>query len=159
MSTHNISAPCMAQDYANNLVFELEKAFWDERGKGARFRVTTVGRQFFTEQCLPALQSSEIEEMIGTIEAKLREHGIVRQVSVERDGRLLRVQVAGCVHRPVEDKLVAAGAKPFTCIPANLIVLAIEEKLDRPVELAEIKLEDGACKVLLALFDARPFLG
>lgn len=154
MSTHNIS-----QDYANNLVFELEKAFWDERGKGARFRVTTVGRQFFDEECLPALESTDIEAMICAIEDKLREHGIVRQVAVERDGRLLRVRIAGCVHRPVEEKLIAAGAKPFTCVPANLIVLAIEEKLDRPCEIAEIKLEDGGCRVLLVLFDERPFLG
>jgi hypothetical protein len=44
-------------------------------------------------------------------------------------------------------------------VPANLIVLAIEDKLDRPVELAEIKLEDGACQVLLVLFEQRPVLG
>jgi hypothetical protein len=149
----------ISQDYANDLIFELEKAFWDERGKGARFRVTTVGRSFFREQCLPALKSSDIEEMIAAIEGTLRAHGIVKQVSVDRDGRLLRVRVEGCAHRPVEDGLVAAGAMPFTCVPANLIVLAIEEKLDRPVELAEIRLEEGACHVLLVLFEERPFLG
>ena len=46
--------------------------------------------------------------------------------------------------------------EPFTCIPANLVVLAIEETLDRPVELAEIKVEDGACHLLLVLFESRP---
>ena len=40
-------------DYANTLIFELEKAFFDERGKGARFRMTTVGREFFQDKCLP----------------------------------------------------------------------------------------------------------
>ncbi len=50
------------------------------------------------------------------------------------------------------------GIEPFTCVPANLIVLAIEEKLDSPVEMAEIKLEDGACQLLLVLFDKRPTL-
>jgi hypothetical protein len=149
----------MSQDYANDLIFELQKAFWDERGKGARFRVTTVGRQFFTEKCLPRLQSPEIEEMIRVVEAALREEGIVSQVTAERDGRLLRVRITGCIHRPVEDKLAAAGVRPFTCVPANLIVLAIEERLDRPAEIAEIKLEDGACHVLVVLFDERPFLG
>ena len=34
-------------DYANSLMYELEKAFWDERGKGARFRMTKVGNQYF----------------------------------------------------------------------------------------------------------------
>jgi hypothetical protein len=36
--------------------------------------------------------------------------------------------------------------------------LAIEERLDRPVELAEIKTEEGACQLLLVVFDARPTL-
>jgi hypothetical protein len=55
--------------------------------------------------------------------------------------------------------MVAHGIEPFTCVPANLIVLAVEDKLDRPVELAEIKLEEGACQLLLVVFDQRPTLG
>jgi hypothetical protein len=148
----------ISQEYANDLIFELEKAFWDERGKGARFRVTTVGREFFRAECLPRLQSTEIDDMIRVVESALRDKGIVSQVSATRDGRLLRVHIEGCAHRAVEDRLVAQETKPFTCVPANLIVLAIEEKLDRPAELAEIKLEDGACHVLIVLFDQRPVL-
>jgi len=148
----------ISQEYANDLIFELEKAFWDERGKGARFRVTTVGREFFRAECLPRLQSTEIDDMIRVVESALKDKGIVSRVSAEADGRLLRVRIHGCAHRAIEDRLVAQETKPFTCVPANLIVLAIEEKLDRPAELAEIKLEDGACHVLIVLFDQRPVL-
>jgi hypothetical protein len=148
----------ISQEYANDLIFELEKAFWDERGKGARFRVTTVGREFFRAECLPRLQSTEIDDMVRVVESTLRDKGIVSQVSATRDGRLMRVRIEGCAHRTIEDRLVAQETKPFTCVPANLIVLAIEEKLDRPAELAEIKLEDGACHVLIVLFDQRPVL-
>jgi hypothetical protein len=148
----------ISQDYANDLIFELEKAFWDERGKGARFRVTTVGREFFQTMCLPRLQSTEIGDMVRVLESALQEQGIVSGVSAEADGRMLRVRVAGCAHRSVEDRMVANETKPFTCVPANLIVLAIEEKLDRPAELAEIKLEEDACHIQLVLFDQRPFI-
>ena len=144
--------------YANSLMYELEKAFWDERGKGARFRVTTVGREYFEAKCLPLIQSSEFDSILHTIEEFLHQEGIAAKVAYTREERLLRVRVEGCVHRPVEDKMAARGIEPFTCVPANLIVLAIEEKLDRPVELAEIKLEDGACQLLLVLFDQRPSL-
>ena len=82
--------------------------------------------------------------------------GIVAGISHEIDGQLLRLEVQGCLHEKVEQRLVAKGVEPFTCIPANLVVLAIEETLDRPVELAEIKVEDGACHMLLALFESRP---
>jgi hypothetical protein len=146
----------ISKDYANDLIFEMEKAFWDERGKGARFRLTTVGREFFKTKCLSRLQSFEIDDIVRTIEAVLRENGIAARMSAESDGRLLRVRIEGCAHRPVEDRMVAHETKPFTCVPANLIVLAMDEKLNRPAELAEIKLEEGACQVLIVLFDKRP---
>jgi hypothetical protein len=117
-----------------------------------------VGREFFQTRCLPRLQSTEIGDMVRVLESALQEQGIVSGVSAEADGRMLRVRVAGCAHRSVEDRMVANETKPFTCVPANLIVLAIEEKLDRPAELAEIKLEEDACHIQLVLFDQRPFI-
>jgi hypothetical protein len=143
-------------DYANDLMYELEKAFWDERGRGARFRVTTVGRDYFVDKCLPRIKTSDVETIIGTIEHILEEEGIVASISHEIDDQLLRLKVQGCLHESVEHRLVAKGVEPFTCIPANLVVLAIEETLDRPVELAEIKVEDGVCHLLLVLFESRP---
>lgn len=146
-------------DYVNGLMFEMEKAFWDERGKGARFRMTTIGREYFKTKCLPLIQSPEIDHILQVIKNVLVSEGIVGQVSYSRDERMLQVNMEGCVHRNVEDRMAAYGIEPFSCMPANLIVLAIEEKLDRPVELAEIKLEEGVCKLLLVLFDQRPSLG
>lgn len=143
-------------DYANSLVYELEKAFWDERGRGVRFRTTTVGREYFQARCLPLLQSADLDSILLTIAELLQQEGIAGNVTCRREDRLLRVRVEGCVHRHVEDRMAAHGIEPFTCVPANLIVLAIGEKLGRPVELAEIKLEDGACQLLLVVFDPRP---
>ena len=51
-------------DYANSLMYELEKAFWDERGKGARFRMTKVGYQYFDEKVRPLLKSTEVEDIM-----------------------------------------------------------------------------------------------
>jgi hypothetical protein len=146
----------ISREYANDMIFELEKAFWDERGKGARFRLTTLGRDFFRNKCLTKIQSTEIPDMVATIEGVLKENGIINGMSVVVDGRLLRVRIEGCTHRPVEDRMMAHETKPFACLPANMIVLAVDEKLNRPAELAEIKLVDGACEVLIVLFDKRP---
>ncbi len=145
-------------DYANSLLFELEKSFWDERGRGARFRTTTVGRDYFKEKCLPLMRSANLDEILRVVKDVLEKGGIALDVSHDKEERLLRVRVTGCVHRPVEDKMLAHGIDPFTCVPANLVALAIEEKLDRPVELAEIKIDDGGCQLLLVLFEARPTL-
>ena len=147
----------ISRDYANDMIFELEKAFWDERGKGARFRLTTLGRDFFKTKCLPKMQSDDIAAMVKAIEDVLKENGIISGMSVKIDGRLLRVRIEGCAHRPVEDRMMAHETKPFACLPANMIVLAVDEKLNRPAELAEIKLVDGACEVLIVLFDKKPY--
>jgi hypothetical protein len=144
--------------YANGLIFELEKAFWDERGRGARFRTTTVGREYYRERCLPEIQSGEMDAILGELKEILQRDGVAEDIAYDREQRLVRVRVQGCVHRPVEDRLIAQGVEPFTCIPANLIALAIEDKLDRPVELAEIKVEGDACQLLMVVFEARPTL-
>lgn len=151
MSSHSVPL-----DYVNSIVYDLQKAFWDERGRGARFRVTTVGREYFLDKCLPKIKTPDVETIVATIAQTLEEEGVVASISHEVDGRLLRLKVQGCLHESVEQRMVAKGIEPFTCIPANLVVLAIEELLDRPVELAEIKIEDGACHMLLALFESRP---
>jgi hypothetical protein len=143
-------------DYANSIIYDLQKAFWDERGRGARFRVTTVGRDYLLDRCLPRIKAQDVETIIGTVEQILEEEGIATSISHEVDDRLLRLKVQGCVHQTVEQRMVAKGIEPFTCIPANLVVLAIEEILDRPVELAEIKIGDGVCHLLLVLFESRP---
>ena len=152
---HNKMIPL---DYVNSLMFELEKSFWDERGRGARFRVTTVGREYYQDKVRPLLQSSELEHILQTVRDVLQNEGIAGEVSYDLEDRLLRVRVQGCIHRQVEERMLARGIEPFTCVPANLIVLAIEEKLDRPVELAEIKLDEDACQLLLVLFEHRPTL-
>ncbi len=151
-----MSDKAISQDYANDLMFDLEKAFWDERGLGCKFRTVTVGREHFKSKVLPEIKSTEIPEMVRAIECALQAEGVVASVTVQDEGRLLRVAVQGCVHRVVEERMGQFGIPPFTCVPANLIQFAVEEKLNRPTELAEIKIENGACNLLIVLFDPRP---
>jgi hypothetical protein len=151
-----MSSDAVPLDYVNSIVYDLQKAFWDERGRGARFRTTTVGHDYFVDKCLPRITSRELEPIVETIEKVLREEGVVADISHTVDDQLLRLEVRGCLHQDVEARLAAKGVEPFTCIPANLVVLAIEETLDRPVELAEIKIEDGVCHLLLVVFESRP---
>ena len=72
----------MSLEYANSLIFEMQKAFCDERGKGARFRMTTVGREFYKAEVLPLLNTAEIGKIIEIVEAVLKEKGIVSQVGL-----------------------------------------------------------------------------
>jgi hypothetical protein len=145
----------ISQEYANSIMYDLQKAFWDERGKGARFRMTTVGREYFKDKGLSQVKASSATEIANEIGKILQDEGIVVSLTPEQDDRLLRIRVQGCLHHDIEQRLVSKGVEPFTCVPANLVVLAIEEAMDRQVELAEIKVGDGSCELLLVLFDRR----
>jgi hypothetical protein len=151
-----MSGKGVTQEYANSIIYDLEKAFWDERGKGARFRVTTIGRDYLRDKCLPQIKSKSLNDIIETIGRILQEEGIAENVSHEKDERLLHLQVQGCLHQSVEKKMLNHGIEPFTCIPANILALAIEETLGYQVELSEIKIEDGNCRMLLVVFEKRP---
>jgi len=151
-----MSEKSVSHEYANSIIFDLEKAFWDERGKGARFRVTTVGREYLRDKVLKQIKGKSLEDIISTIGRILQEEGIAENVSFKQDEQLLHVQVKGCLHQSVEKKMLEHGVEPFTCIPANILALAIDEVLGRPVELSEVKIQDETCQVLLVLFDKRP---
>ena len=146
-------------EYANNLIYELEKAFWDERGKGAKFRLTKVGEEFFNANCLPQIKSDDIDQIIQTIEQVLVEKNIIGKINFSNEDRLFRLSIEKCIHQKVEGQLLAKGVEPLVCFPANMIVLAIENRLNKPVELAEVKIVDGVCQLLLVVFETRPDLG
>lgn len=112
----------------------------------------------FKERCQPKLQSADLDHVLQTIEDVLRQEGIATKMTYSSEERLLRVRVEGCVHRPVEEKMIAHYVGPFTRLPINLVVLAIEEIWDRPAELAEVKVEDVYYQLLVVLFDKRPTL-
>jgi hypothetical protein len=142
-------------DYVNNLVYELEKAFWDERGKGARFRLTNIGQQYFKDKVLPQVQSNEVDQILDTVGNVLKNDGLLEEFSYSIEERLLRVQIKGYIHLQVDEKMSEMGIEPLASVPGNLVALAIEEKLDVPVELAEIKVTEGVCELLLVMFEKR----
>jgi hypothetical protein len=54
--------------------------------------------------------------------------------------------------------MIEKGIEPFACLPANLIVLMAEEKLNQPFELAQAKVEGESCRLLFVFFKKRPEL-
>ena len=118
--------------------------------------MTTIGREFFEDKCLQKIKSADPVAIVQAADEILREAGVIAVIQYSLEDNLLRVTIQGCIHLPVEQKMIEKGIEPFTCLPANLIVLMIGEKLNRPVELAQIKVEGGFCQLLLVLFEKRP---
>jgi hypothetical protein len=143
-------------EYANNFIYEMAKAFWDERGAGARYRTAKVGEEFYKKYCQKQIKAKDPDGIVQTIGNILKDQGILSDVSLEQEDRLLRIKIDGCLHRAVEDKIKALGSEPFTCLPANLIMMAVDNTLNRPTEIAEIKCDGEVCQLLIIIFDERP---
>jgi len=90
---------------------------------------------------------------VNAVHEVLAEKGVIGSVSYAQEDLTLRVSVQACLHLPVEERMLEKGIEPFTCVPANLIIMGIEDKLNRQVELAEIKCENGICQLMLVVFD------
>ncbi len=148
-----MSEKAISHAYLNGLVFDLEKAFWDERGRGCRFRMMEVGREIYESDCKARIHEAEIPAIVNAVHEVLAEKGVIGSVSYAQEDLTLRVSVQACLHLPVEERMLEKGIEPFTCVPANLIIMGIEDKLNRQVELAEIKCENGICQLMLVVFD------
>ncbi len=141
-------------EYANQVIFDVAKAFWDERGLGARFRLYKVG----TEYLLGRLRVDEwsgmrLEDLVSELSRTLASEGIAEELSTARgEGSVLTVKVKGCIHRPVEERFAAAGVAPFLCPCTNLAMALAERTLDVAAEQACIEVRDDVCTATVVLF-------
>ncbi|MGE5572297.1 MAG: hypothetical protein ACM3ZU_04640 [Bacteroidota bacterium] len=142
------------KEYANEIIFGVIKAFWDERGLGARFRLYCVGKGYFLDKLeLRGETSGRLETLVPEISRGLKSGGMAEELSVKREeNNVLSVKVRGCIHRPVEEKLLASGIAPFFCPCTNLVMALAEETLGMAAEQACIEVRGDECTAKVVLF-------
>jgi len=130
--------------FKNQLLYEIQKAFYDERGKGARYRLTTVGVSYIKDK----LQEKVGD--IGEIEKYLEESKIVTGMSWSEDEICFKVQIDGCCLKQVRDAFANKGLQPLSCPIANIIMNALEMKSSLSPELLPVEIEDNTCRLTMA---------
>jgi hypothetical protein len=139
--------------YFRDIVSALEKALYYERGRGAYFRATLVGKDFIDRK---SIEGNTVEEVIESCLKVMREEGMMRNASYKKDekGTLLTFEIEACIHLPVEAKLKEEGVPAYICPPINMILCKIREIMDLAVEIADITVnqEAGRCAVRVVIF-------
>ncbi|MBF7082502.1 hypothetical protein IT084_05855 [Desulfallas sp. Bu1-1] len=146
-------------NYLNDILADTLKSFWDERGRGARYRTTLIGIDRYiklnensfihkSENCLTAMQN---------VKTYLEGHGIILSMSYNQRqdfSEVLDVEIHGCLHLGMESKLLENGVEePLACPCANLIMYLIEQTQGLTTELADIKIINGeVCKLCIVIF-------
>jgi hypothetical protein len=130
-------------DLSSRLIFEVEKAFYDERGKGARYRLTTIGVPFMNE-----LNPNCFKDLDNAAKA-LVETSMAEKVAFTEDDFSITAEVNNCYFKKVRDLFTAANMQPLACPIANVIMETMERKSRLSPELAQIAIDGSVCRLTM----------
>jgi len=131
----------------------LAKSLFYERGLGASFRATMVGRDYIDRH---EIKGDASEAVIENCIDVLVENSIIEKATYQKDesDSFFTFEVKGCAHLPVEARLKEEGVPAFVCPPINMILYKIRQLIDLAVEIADISVnqKERKCVVRVVIF-------
>jgi hypothetical protein len=139
--------------YFQDTFSALAKALYYERGRGAYFRATMVGRDFIDRI---EIKGNTSEKVIENCVKFLVKKDIVEKAAYKKDesDTFFTFEIKGCINLPVEARLKEQGVPAFVCPPINIILHKIRQLIGLAVEIADITVnqEEGTCIVRVVIF-------
>jgi hypothetical protein len=143
----------MDRTYFQDTFSALAKSLFYERGRGASFRATMVGRDYIDRH---EIQGDSSEAVIENCVDVLVENNIIEKATYKKDesDSFFTFELKGCAHLPVEERLEAEGVPAFVCPPINMTLYKIRQRIDLAVEIADISVhqKQGKCVVRVVIF-------
>jgi hypothetical protein len=134
--------------YFQDTFAALAKSLFYERGLGASFRATMVGRDYIDRY---EIKGDASEAVIENCIDVLVENNIIEKATYKKDesDSFFTFEVKGCAHLPVEAWLKEEGVPAFVCPPINMILYKIRQLIGLAVEIADISVDrkEGKCIV------------
>jgi len=134
--------------YFQDTFAALVKSLYYERGRGAYFRATMVGRDYIDRR---QIEGNTSEAVIGNCIDALLENNIIEKAAYKNDesDTFFTFEVQGCVHLPVEAWLKEEGVPAFVCPPINMILYKIRQRTGLAVEIADITVDQKKRKCIV----------
>lgn len=155
--------------YFNVLVKGLKKALYEQRGEGSRFRTYLIGRDFFADKVKERIREDEDwSEILNKVGEIVKELGIVKDFSYSLEfvrefddlvvGRVIHVNVRGCIHNGIDKELSEKKVPPHTFCPIANIVMYIADELknkgEAASELVMADMSDEGCALTICVFES-----
>jgi hypothetical protein len=141
------------QTYFQDTFSALAKSLFYERGRGACFRATMVGRDYINRH---EVKGNTSEAVIENCIDVLVENNIIEKATYQKDesDSFFTFEVKGCAHLPVEALLKNEGVPAFVCPPVNMILYKIRQLIGLAVEIADISVhqKEGKCILRVVIF-------
>ena len=134
----------LLNDYKDSLIFEIQKEFWNERGKGARHRLSLVGVDILRKILKDPSDINEIMELF-------KKEGLCAEITMTDNEFSVVLNIKDCTFLKVRDSFMDKNQQPLSCPLGNAIMNAMDLKSGMAPELLPI-VREGAncCKVELA---------
>jgi len=130
--------------FKDMLLYDYQKEFWNERGRGARYRLTRAGVRFFEEK-----MGEDIKDL-NKIKDFLKNNQFIEDVETQEDEVSFSMTVKGCCMKHIKSRFDKDNIQPLSCPIANVFMYCFELNTGLAPELLPIKEEEGACKITLA---------
>ena len=127
-------------DYKDSLIFEIQKEFWNERGKGARYRLTRLGTDFLAKNLKNPTDMNEVIDLF-------RKEGFCSGIEISEDQYIITMKVKDCAFLDVRNGFMNKGQQPLSCPLANAIMRTVEYKTGLGPELLPIEANGNQCIV------------
>jgi hypothetical protein len=128
-------------NFKDQMLFEVQKAFYDERGKGARYRLTLTGVPYVKSQ-LGDKASDKEALMIW-----LKENHFCEDIESQEDELQLKLKVKNCCLHNIRDSFHENGMQPLSCPIANMFMYAVEQENGLSPEILPIDINGEFCGV------------
>ena len=119
-------------DYKDSLIYEIQKEFWNERGKGARYRLTMIGADFIGKELKDPTNLNEIKDF-------LLKEGFCKSIDMVDEEFKVTLTVKDCEFLKVRNGFMDKNQQPLSCPITNVFMRAIERVSGLGPELLPIK--------------------
>ncbi len=132
------------QKFKDDLVFDIQKAFYDERGRGARYRLTLLGVEYLKNE----LGEDDLD--IDTVKEWLVDNELVEEIDHEEDNISFTAEVKNCCLLDTREKFEKNDMEVLSCPIANMLMYLNEIKTGFSPELLPVKTDGVNCKFTFA---------
>lgn len=124
----------------DQLLFDYQNEFYNERGTGGRYRLVLAGTELFEKYLKDPSDTQEIVQLFKT-------EKLADDVEFFEDEFQINEKVHGCVFKPLCERFLAIGIQPMCCPLTNALMRAIELRTGLSPELLPVSQEGDVCKV------------
>ncbi len=147
--------------YYNDMLARLEEVLYQELSRCASWKMDFVGADYLTSK---DIKGDTAQQIVDACVKEIKAGELVKdlQYKVGGLGILLKLDVDGCVHLPMEVKVKRAGIRPYLCPIANMILDRIVDKLNyvaTHIAKVEINEDAGHCTIMCAIYENEDKIG